>query len=82
MPELSQNLFYRACSTVSAMREKGETIDPTSEMFISFEQYKDKLGDQLPFRDYMGSLINTLNRQQVTNSKNHLALNFYTKCRR
>ena len=78
LPEITQNLFYQACSTVSVMRERKEKIDTTDEMYISFSQYKENLGD-LPFRDRMGNLINNLNRQQITMANNHLALNFYKR---
>ena len=33
-----------------------EKIDTTDEMYISFSQYKEHLGE-LPFRDRMGNLI-------------------------
>ena len=78
LPEITQNLFYQACSAVSVMRERKEKIDTTAEMYISFSQYKEHLGD-LPFRDRMGNLINNLNRQQITMANNHLALNFYKR---
>ena len=78
LPEITQNLFYQACSTVSVMRERKEKIDTTDEMYISFSQYKEHLGE-LPFRDRMGNLINNLNRQQITMANNHLALNFYKR---
>ena len=78
LPEITQNLFYQACSVVSVMRERKEKIDTTDEMYISFSQYKEHLGD-LPFRDRMGNLINNLNRQQITMANNHLSLNFYKR---
>jgi transposase len=78
LPEITQNLFYQACSAVSVMRERKEKIDTTDEMYISFSQYKEHLGE-LPFRDRMGNLINNLNRQQITMANNHLALNFYKR---
>ena len=78
LPEITQNLFYQACSVVSVMRERKEKIDTTDELFVSFSQYKDNLGE-LPFRDRMGNLINNLNRQQITMTNNHLALNFYKR---
>jgi len=78
LPEITQNLFYQACSTVSVMRERKENIDTTDEIYISFSQYKEQLGE-LPFRDRMGNLINNLNRQQITMTNNHLALNFYKR---
>ena len=40
LPEITQNLFYQACSAVSVMRERKEKIDTTDEMYISFSQYK------------------------------------------
>jgi len=61
LPEITQNLFYQACSNVSVMRERKEKIDTADELYISFSQYKDNLGE-LPFRDRMGNLINNLNR--------------------
>jgi hypothetical protein len=78
LPEITQNLFYQACSNVSVMRERKEKIDTTDEMYISFSQYKEYLGN-LPFRDRMGNLINNLNRQQITMTNNHLSLNFYKR---
>ena len=78
LPEITQNLFYQACTTVSAMKERNETIDVTSELYISFSHYRHHLGE-LPFRDRMGNLINNLNRQQITMTNNHLALNFYKR---
>jgi hypothetical protein len=78
LPEITQNLFYQACSTVSVMMERKETIDTTDEMYISFSKYKVHLG-KLPFRDRMGNLINNLNRQQITMTSNHLAFNFYKR---
>ena len=78
LPDITQNLFYQACSTVSVMRERNEKIDTTDELYISFSQYKEHLGE-LPFRDRMGNLINNLNRQQMTMTENHLKLNFYKR---
>ena len=78
LPELTQNLFYQACCAVSVMKERKEKIDTTDELYISFSQYKESLGE-LPFRDRMGSLINNLNRQQITMANNHLAMNFYKR---
>ena len=78
LPEITQNLFYQACSTVSVMKERKEKIDITNELFISFSHYKEGLGE-LPFRNRMGSLINNLNRQQITMTENHLKLNFYKR---
>jgi len=78
LPEITQNLFYQACSTVSVLTERKEKIDTTHELYISFSQYKDHLGE-LPFRDRMGNLINNLNRQQITMTENHLKLNFYKR---
>lgn len=43
---------------MSVLRNRRETIDPAAEMLESFRQYSDGLGDQLPFRDKMGSLLN------------------------
>ena len=78
LPEITQNLFYQACSTVSVMRERNEKIDTNDELYISFSQYKEQLGE-LPFRDRMGNLINNLNKQQITMTENHLKLNFYKR---
>ena len=78
LPEITQNLFYQACSTVSVMNERNETIDTTNEMYISFSHYKEHLGE-FPFRDRMGNLINNLNRQQITMTNNHLTMNFYKR---
>jgi hypothetical protein len=78
LPEITQNLFYQACSTVSVMRERREKIDITDEIYISFSHYKHNLRE-LPFRDRMGNLINNLNRQQITMANNHLSLNFYKR---
>jgi hypothetical protein len=78
LPDISQNLFYQACSIVSVMKERNEKIDTTSELYISFSHYKQHLGD-LPFRDRMGNLINNLNKQQLTMTENHLKLNFYKR---
>jgi hypothetical protein len=78
LPEITQNLFYQACSTVSVMKERKEKIDTTDELYISFSHYKEQLGE-LPFRDRMGNLINNLNKQQMTMTENHLKLNFYKR---
>ena len=78
LPAIEQTLFYQACSTVSVMRERNETIDTTNELYISFSHYKEHLGE-LPFRDRMGNLINNLNKQQVVMTENHLKLNFYKR---
>ena len=78
LPEINQSLFYQACATVSVMKERKEKIDENDELYISFSQYKEHLGE-LPFRDRMGNLINNLNRQQITMTNNHLALNFYKR---
>ena len=78
LPEITQNLFYQACANVSVLKERNETIDTTCELYISFSQYKESLGE-LPFRDRMGNLLNNLNRQQFTMTNNHLALNFYKR---
>ena len=78
LPEITQNLFYQACSAVSVMKERKEKIDTTDELYISFSHYKDHLGE-LPFRDRMGNLINNLNKQQITMTENHLKLNFYKR---
>ena len=76
LPEITQNLFYQACSTVSVMKERKEKVDTTHELYISFSHYKDYLGE-LPFRDRMCNLINNLNKQQLTMTENNLKLNFY-----
>jgi len=60
------------------MKERKEKVDTTHELYISFSHYKDYLGE-LPFRDRMGNLINNLNKQQLTMTKNHLKLNFYKR---
>lgn len=78
LPEINQNLFYQACSTVSIMRDRKETIDATNELYISFSHYKEHIS-VLPFRDRMGNLINNLNKQQLTMTLNHLKLNFYKR---
>ena len=78
LPEITQSLFYKACATVSVMKERKEKIDETDELYISFSHYKEHLGE-LPFRDRMGNLINNLNRQQLTMTENHLKLNFYKR---
>ena len=78
LPEIQQNLFYQACSTVSVLKERNETIDTNDELYISFSQYKQYLGE-LPFRDRMGNLINNLNKQQLVMTENHLKLNFYKR---
>ena len=78
LPEITQNLFYQACSAVSVMKERNEKIDTTDELYISFSHYKHHLGE-LPFRDRMGNLINNLNKQQMTMTENHLKLNFYKR---
>lgn len=78
LPDISQNLFYQACSVVSVMKNRNEKIDTTDELYISFSQYKNNLGE-LPFRDRMGNLINNLNKQQLTMTLNHLKLNFYKR---
>ena len=76
--DISQSLFYQACSTVSVMIDRNEKIDITDELYISFSHYKDKIGE-LPFRNRMGNLLNNLCRQQVTMTVNHLKLNFYKR---
>lgn len=78
LPEITQNLFYKACSTVSIMKERKETIDINDELYISFSHYKHTL-TELPFRNRMGNLINNLNKQQLTMTLNHLKLNFYKR---
>ena len=40
LPEITQNLFYQACSAVSVMKERKEKIDTTDELYISFSHYK------------------------------------------
>ena len=40
LPEITQNLFYQACSTVSVMNERNETVDTMDELYISFSHYK------------------------------------------
>jgi hypothetical protein len=47
LPEITQNLFYQACSAVSVMKERKEKIDTTDELYISFSHYKDHLGEYL-----------------------------------
>jgi len=78
LPELTQNLFYRACSTVSVMKKRNSTVDTIDELYQSFQQFSSFIKD-LPFRDKMGNLINNLNKQQLTMTKNHLKLNFYKR---
>ena len=78
LPEITQNLFYQACSIVSVMKERNETIYTTDELYISFSHYKEHLGE-LPFRDRMTSLISNLNRQQITMTNNHLTMQFYKR---
>ncbi len=78
LPELTQNLFYNASCYVSVMKNRKSTIDKEDEMYKSFSQFSHLLKD-LPFRDKMGALINNLNKQQFTMTKNHLKLNFYKR---
>jgi hypothetical protein len=78
LPDITQNLFYQACSTVSIMKERNSKTDTTDELYISFSHFNDNLRE-LPFRDRMGNLINNLNRQQLTMTENHLKLNFYKR---
>ena len=78
LPDITQNLFYQACSAVSIMKERKEKIDSTDELYISFSHYKENLGE-LPFRDRMGNLMNNLNKQQITMTENHLKMNFYKR---
>ena len=78
LPDITQNLFYQACSAVSIMKERKEKIDTTDELYISFSHYKENLGE-LPFRDRMGNLMNNLNKQQITMTENHLKMNFYKR---
>ena len=78
LPEITQNLFYNACSVVSIMKNRNSYIDENDELVKSFNEFKNFI-DDLPFRDKMGNLINNLNRQQVTMTKNHLKLNFYKR---
>lgn len=80
LPDLTQNLFYNLCSTVSVMRNRKSKIDINDELYQSFLRFKHYIKDEeLPFRDKMGNLINNLNRQQLTMAKNHLKLNFYKR---
>ena len=78
LPELTQNLFYNASCYVSVMKNRKSTIDKEDEMYKSFSQFSHLL-KELPFRDKMGALINNLNKQQFTMTKNHLKLNFYKR---
>ena len=78
LPDITQNLFYQACSAVSIMKERKEKIDTTDKLYISFSHYKENLGE-LPFRDRMGNLMNNLNKQQITMTENHLKMNFYKR---
>ena len=79
LPEITQNLFYHACSVVSIFKDrKNKELDYTDEIAVSFSHFKKPLED-LPFRDKMGALINNLNKQQKTMTDNHLKLNFYKR---
>ena len=78
LPDITQNLFYQACSAVSIMKERKEKIDTTDKLYISFSHYKENLGE-LPFRDRMGNLMNNLNKQQITMTETHLKMNFYKR---
>ena len=78
LPELTQNLFYNACSYVSTMQNRKSEFDKEDEIYKSFLQFSYLIKD-LPFRDKMGALINNLNKQQITMTKNHLKLNFYKR---
>ena len=78
LPKLTQNLFYNASCYVSVMKKRKSTIDKEDEMYKSFSQFAHLIKD-LPFRDKMGALINNLNKQQFTMTKNHLKLNFYKR---
>jgi hypothetical protein len=78
IPELTQNLFYNACSYVSVMKNRKSKTDAEDEMYKSFLHFS-HLINEMPFRDKMGNLINNLNKQQITMTKNHLKLNFYKR---
>ena len=78
LPELTQNLFYNVCSYVSTMQNRKFDFDKEDEIYKSFLQFSYLIKD-LPFRDKMGALINNLNKQQLTMTKNHLKLNFYKR---
>ena len=78
LPELTQNLFYNVCSYVSTMQNRKFDFDKEDEIYKSFIQFSYLIKD-LPFRDKMGALINNLNKQQLTMTKNHLKLNFYKR---
>lgn len=80
LPELNQQLYYKACCIVSKMTKRNSKTDNKNELYISFSKFNEQLTD-LPFRDNMGALIANLNRTQLTNAKNHLKLNFYKRLR-
>jgi len=80
LPELNQQLYYKACCFVSEMKKRNSTIDKENELYISFSKFSEQI-DEFPFRDNMGALIANLNRTQLTNAKNHLKLNFYKRLR-
>ena len=48
LPDLTQNLFYKACTCVSIMKDRKTTIDETDELVISFNLFKHCI-PQLPF---------------------------------
>jgi hypothetical protein len=83
LPDLKQNLFYQACCMVSQLKYTKQKEDTTTELYESFSQMKEFLTEELPERDYIAlGYIQNLNLMQITNSTNHLKLNFYNKFRK
>ena len=83
LPDLKQNLFYQACCMVSQLKYTKGKEDTTTELYESFSQMKEFLTDELPERDYIAvGYIQNLNLMQMTNSTNHLKLNFYNRFRK
>ena len=78
--DITQNLFYRACCSVSYRNDKLRETIINSDMDLEQFEFHYKFDKSiLPSREKMGALINYLNKQQITMTQNHLIMNLYQR---
>ena len=79
IPKIDQNFFYKCSCYVSKMylRKSKEIF----EFDKTFSIYKTCYPPEYKFasRDYLGAVINYMDKQMVISSINHLVLNFYKR---
>lgn len=81
LPTLDQNFFYKCSTYITEMYLKKSQNNTTVPFDKTFDIYKlQRPTNYKPaYRDFLGSIINYLDKQMVISTINHLVLNFYKR---